>query len=71
MQGAALPCHHGSGCYDRAGILPPGLESVSMSFRIRILWLATLIALAAAAGLLPRPSSESPQPIPRAPAFRL
>lgn len=44
-----------------------------MSFRARILWLAGLIALAAAFGILPQSHAgdTAPAPIPKAVAFRL
>lgn len=41
-----------------------------MTFRMRILWLAGLIALAAAIGLVPRGESV-PGQIPRAVGFKL
>lgn len=48
-------------------------EHFVMTFRSRILWLAGLIALAAAFGLLPQGHAQdrTPNAIPKAPAFRL
>lgn len=75
------PCAPGAGRFYGPGPdlifrrLPRGAvsEHFVMSFRSRILWLAGLIALAAAFGLLPQGHAEerAPSAIPKAPAFRL